>query len=70
MRKHKVVLRFPAEAVMTFVVKSDSEEELKSRVNSLVMFADAEGADLIHRFDECTGGDAEVAVIEELKEEN
>lgn len=55
---------------MTFVVTSSSEEELKSRVNSLVTFADSEGADLIHRFDECTGGDAEVSVIEELKEEN
>lgn len=65
-KQHKVVLRFPSEAVMTFVVESENEEQLKERVNSLVMFADAEGSRLVHRFDEVTGADAELAVLDEV----
>jgi hypothetical protein len=62
--KHKVVLRWPAEAVISYVVEADTQAELDERVKELAYFGDAEGAEQVHRFDELTGEDAVVAVNE------
>ena len=64
--KHKVVLRFPAEAIITYTLEADSTSEFEERLHELVQFGDAEGAVEIHRIDECTGEDAVVAVNEPL----
>ena len=66
MQKHRVVVRMPAEAVMTFVVESSSDAELQKRLNDLVVFGDASGATLMHRFDECTGDDGIISSIKTL----
>jgi hypothetical protein len=66
MQKHKVTVRMPAEAVMTFVVESSSEAQLERQLKDLAVFADAAGATLVHRFDECTGADGEVSSVEDI----
>jgi hypothetical protein len=64
--KHKVVLRWPSEAIITYVLEADSEAQLNSRLSELRQFGDTDGATQIHRIDEVTGADAEVTVNEPL----
>ena len=64
--KHKVVLRWPSEAVISYVVEADTEAELAERVSQLAYLGDADGVTEIHRFDELTGNDAAVVVNEPM----
>ena len=62
--KHKVVLRWASEAIITYTLEADSGAEFEKRLNELVTFGDADGVEQIHRIDEILGTDAEVTVNE------
>lgn len=66
--KHKVVLRWSSEAVISYVVEASTQAELEQRVKDLSYFGDADGATQVHRFDELTGDDATVVTNELLSE--
>ncbi|WJZ48457.1 hypothetical protein [Actinomycetia phage DSL-LC01] len=62
----KVVVRFPAEAIITYVVRPEPGQTLDEVMHNLTYFGYDESAEEIHRIDELTGSDGQISHVELL----